>query len=217
MPAMTRSRDHRRARARRVPDRRLLGARRRRRDGRTARPTSRIAASSDASRYCAERQQRPEDDVAVRIAGTDAALALEEHEPLRPVAVGVLLLRRRAPAGRASARTGRARAAARPGPGTRRACPSRRRSTAPGRAARGSGSARCARTTAGSPAAARPSAASPVGASSATRPAMPFQKRSACARRRQARPVGRLGESRAPAIEMTRDAEPDGAAPARSR
>ena len=38
-----------------------------------------------------ERQQRPEDDVAVRVAGSDAALALEEHEPLRPVAVGILV------------------------------------------------------------------------------------------------------------------------------
>ncbi len=37
-----------------------------------------------------EREQRPEDDVAVRVAGADAALALEEHEPLRPVAVGIL-------------------------------------------------------------------------------------------------------------------------------
>ena len=35
-------------------------------------------------------QQRPEDDVAVGIAGPDIALALEEHEPLGPVAVGVL-------------------------------------------------------------------------------------------------------------------------------
>ena len=36
-------------------------------------------------------QQRPVDDIAVRVPGPNAALALEEHEPLRPVAIGVLL------------------------------------------------------------------------------------------------------------------------------
>ena len=44
-----------------------------------------------AMRYCASTTQRPEDDVAVRIAGPDVALAVEEHEPLRPVAIGILL------------------------------------------------------------------------------------------------------------------------------
>jgi hypothetical protein len=38
----------------------------------------------------AEREQRPEDDVAVRIVGADVAVALEEHEPLGPVAAGTL-------------------------------------------------------------------------------------------------------------------------------
>jgi hypothetical protein len=38
-----------------------------------------------------ERQERPEDDVAVRVVGADAAIAIEEREPLRPVAVRVLL------------------------------------------------------------------------------------------------------------------------------
>ncbi len=37
-----------------------------------------------------ERQHRPERDISMRVAGTDAAVPLEEHEPLRPVAVGVL-------------------------------------------------------------------------------------------------------------------------------
>ena len=40
----------------------------------------------------AEREQRPEHDVAVRVAGADRGVALEEHEPLRPVAVGALRL-----------------------------------------------------------------------------------------------------------------------------
>ena len=38
-----------------------------------------------------QRVQRPEDDVAVRVGRPDIAFALEEHEPLRPVAVGVLI------------------------------------------------------------------------------------------------------------------------------
>ena len=38
-----------------------------------------------------ECEQRPEHDVAVRISRTDAALAFEEHEPLRPIAVLVLV------------------------------------------------------------------------------------------------------------------------------
>ena len=38
-----------------------------------------------------ECEQRPEHDVAVRVFWTDAALALEEHEPLRPIAVLVLI------------------------------------------------------------------------------------------------------------------------------
>ena len=37
-----------------------------------------------------QAQQRPEDHVTVRITGADMALAVEEHEPLRPVAIGVL-------------------------------------------------------------------------------------------------------------------------------
>ena len=38
-----------------------------------------------------QREQRPEYDVAMGIAGPNGALALEKHEPLRPVAVGVLV------------------------------------------------------------------------------------------------------------------------------
>ncbi len=38
-----------------------------------------------------EHDERPEDDVAVRIARADVALALKEGEPLRPIAVGILL------------------------------------------------------------------------------------------------------------------------------
>ena len=38
-----------------------------------------------------ERVHRPEDDVAVRVGRPDGAFAIEEHEPLRPVAVGVLV------------------------------------------------------------------------------------------------------------------------------
>ena len=38
-----------------------------------------------------EREQRPEHDVAVRVSRADAALAIEEHEPLRPIAVLVLV------------------------------------------------------------------------------------------------------------------------------
>src|ERR1700676_3951877 len=37
-----------------------------------------------------EKQERPEDYIAVRIPGADGALAFEEHEPLRPIAVSVL-------------------------------------------------------------------------------------------------------------------------------
>ena len=47
----------------------------------------RILARDQVAR---QAEQRPEDDVAVRIAGTQLALALEERKPLRPVAVGVL-------------------------------------------------------------------------------------------------------------------------------
>ena len=47
----------------------------------------RILARDQVAR---QAEQRPEDDVAVRIAGTQIALALEEREPLRPVAVRVL-------------------------------------------------------------------------------------------------------------------------------
>ena len=38
----------------------------------------------------AEDHERPEKNIAVRIPGTDAAFAFEEHEPLRPIAVGIL-------------------------------------------------------------------------------------------------------------------------------
>src|SRR6185437_1437643 len=38
-----------------------------------------------------ERDERPEHDVAVRVARADPTLTLEEHEPLRPVAVGILI------------------------------------------------------------------------------------------------------------------------------
>lgn len=37
-----------------------------------------------------QAQERPEDHVAMRIAGANLALSVEEHEPLRPVAIGVL-------------------------------------------------------------------------------------------------------------------------------
>ena len=47
----------------------------------------RVAAGDEVLR---QAQQRPEHDVAMRVAGADAGLALEEHEPLRPVAVRVL-------------------------------------------------------------------------------------------------------------------------------
>ena len=52
--------------------------------------SSSSAASPEAITYWAEREQRPEHDVAVRVAGADRALALEEHEPLRPIAVRIL-------------------------------------------------------------------------------------------------------------------------------
>ena len=47
-----------------------------------------IAAGQQVLR---EREQRPEHDVAVRVCRADAALAFEEHEPLRPIAVRVLV------------------------------------------------------------------------------------------------------------------------------
>ena len=48
---------------------------------------ARIAGRDEILR---QRQDRPEHDVAVRIAGTHRAVAFEEHEPLRPVAVRLL-------------------------------------------------------------------------------------------------------------------------------
>ena len=39
-----------------------------------------------------QHHERPEHDIAMRVAGSDATLALEKHEPLRPIAVRVLLL-----------------------------------------------------------------------------------------------------------------------------
>src|SRR5581483_7287796 len=47
-----------------------------------------IARGDDVLR---ERQQRPEDDVAVRVPRADPALPLDEHEPLWPVAVRILI------------------------------------------------------------------------------------------------------------------------------
>ena len=46
-----------------------------------------VAARDQVLGQC---EQRPEHDVAVRVAGTNGGVALEEHEPLRPVAVGLL-------------------------------------------------------------------------------------------------------------------------------
>ena len=143
-------------------------------------------ARAAARRRCRRASRRP-----------DVALALEEHEPLRPVAVGVLRPRRRAAAGRAAAPSGRARAASRPAPGRRRACPSRRPSTARARAAPGSGPARCARARAGSPAGRRPPSPTATAAGATRAPAgdapsrTGSRPRSSSARRARSRRCGR--------------------------
>ena len=49
------------------------------------------SAIAGSDEILSEHHQRPEHDVAVRVAGTDVPLAFEEHEPLRPIAVGILL------------------------------------------------------------------------------------------------------------------------------
>ncbi len=48
-------------------------------------------AIAGSDEILSEHHQRPEHDVAVRVAGTNVPLALEEHEPLRPITVGILL------------------------------------------------------------------------------------------------------------------------------
>ena len=48
----------------------------------------RIARGGEVLR---QREQRPIDDIAMRVAGADVALAVEEHEPLGPVAIRILL------------------------------------------------------------------------------------------------------------------------------
>ena len=145
----------RRARARRAARSSRARRARRPRRGRTAPTSSRIDASSDASRYCASASTGQKTMSPCESSGTDVALALEEHEPLRPVAVRVLVAEDAQQQVAHRLASGRARAAARRVPGRRRACPSRRPSTARDRAARGSGSARRARTRAGSPGGAR--------------------------------------------------------------
>ena len=172
-----------RARARRAP-RRSRARRDRSPSGwKNGTTSSRIDASSEASRYCAEREQRPEDDVAVRVGRPDAALALEEHEPLRPVAVGVLVgedaqqqVAQRLPAAERQQQLDRTLA------DVARA-PAAARSTARGRAARGSGSARCGRTRAGCPADRRRRSRTDcaAGALNATGPAIAVQNRVAAA------------------------------------
>src|SRR6185437_14586767 len=47
-----------------------------------------ITRSDEILRKCHEW---PEDDVAVRVASANSALPLEEHEPLWPVSVGILI------------------------------------------------------------------------------------------------------------------------------
>ena len=93
-----------RARARRAPDRagacRAVASRSGWKNGSSV-EDRRVAAREQV---LGEREQRPEHDVAVRVAGADAALALEEHEPLRPVAVAAFCaFESRAATGRASA------------------------------------------------------------------------------------------------------------------
>ena len=142
--------------------------------------SSRIAASPPAIRYWASASSGQNTMSPCESPGTDAALALEEHEPLRPVAVGILALAYAQQQLAHRLPCGRARAATRPDPGTRRACPSRRPSTARGRAARDSGSsASCASQ--GRMACRRASRSTDAGASSTSGPVMPCQKRAAVA------------------------------------
>ena len=54
------------------------------------------AGVSTGQQVIGQRHQRPEDDVAVRIVGPAVRITRVEHEPLRPVAIGVL--RRKDPA-----------------------------------------------------------------------------------------------------------------------